>query len=540
MASKPDGKRLSLSLPKFIGLLSTHSYFLVAVYCVGQEIRFVEVRTPIFQKTFLIYIAPKYRMLYSTENYKRLALKDGLPTNARQVAFLTEIKGQMLDCDLIALSSSYLTILRNNGDVATYKIGGPDDFLESDLFADADLDLNVEGEGDAVDRLLKDTKKVMASVDVELSDDSDDGSITDEGSDIDSGVSDGEVLTATELKEMEVIPVKKSKAATDVVFADEEGEEVVPELIENECEPEIEKVPTANKPRKSERTVSLYSDDPKTTVGSRVMDDSEGGEGKTDSSLTSSPLSSDEGSLDDEDDDETPYFDEELSDFGSSSSEDEVDRGPLSQKSKHRNEPDSDDDDETAIDEDAPIVPLLSSVSHPAPKKKIRTTDNALPANIEEADLAIGIVYVAIDLTTFYEKVKKGKGDLESVVMNYYNTLDDNESESRDGRTLKIAELSIRLAEKVKTNMDLCKKEELELKTSLLRLSHSLTKINALRAKIDTNPTKYLKDKPEIDRLYTQTRTALFEINVDILRVRDAANEMLDYFNVSLETMLAL
>jgi hypothetical protein len=532
-SSKDKGKKLTLSLTKFVDLLKKYSYFLVSTFCVGNDVKFVEVRTPIFQKTFIILIPPKFKMVCNTDSFKRLDLCESKNSNQRQHSFLVDVKGHLMDCDLLALSSTYLSVLRNNGEYTSYKIGTPGSFDFTDL-ADDDLE---EGEIDEVEKIVKDTKKMMTDLDLSDLEEDDDVSEGEDKND-DSEGEGGDVLSSAALKEMSVVPPavsKKGKKATEIEFADDEGapigEEV--ELLETEFDrdegaEEVEESPTKG-PEEDEET----------------EDEEEGSYG--DDEVSDTVFIDDENGVDDEEGED----EEGVNGEGETKEEEEDDvaeekepspppkRTTRSAVKKHFNDADSDvsevdSEGEGDVSENDERTTIDAVEKRP---QKRPHTDNSLPPNIEETDLGIGIVYVCIELGSFYKKVV---GRLEDEIMSCYNTLDDNENDMRDDRSTKIADLAMKLAEKVKISMELCKREELDLKTKLLKLSHILIKINALKAKVELNPTKYVKAKPDIDRLHTQTRTTLFEINVDILRVRDAANEMLEYFRISLESMLAL
>ena len=82
MVEKKERRSINLALPKFIELLDTHGYTLVSVYGSSRttdtdqffEGRFIEIRTPKYQKTFIVYLPEKYSMKVDGETHRRLEI----------------------------------------------------------------------------------------------------------------------------------------------------------------------------------------------------------------------------------------------------------------------------------------------------------------------------------------------------------------------------------------------------------------------------------------------------------------------------------
>jgi hypothetical protein len=113
-----------LSLSKFSELLTKHSYSLISTYCAGDECRFLEVKTPTYQKTFVIYVPEKYKMVVTTDVYRRLCVGKATSIQPHALSYLVDMKGPLLECDLLSISSTTICVYRHNGTTQCYPIGG--------------------------------------------------------------------------------------------------------------------------------------------------------------------------------------------------------------------------------------------------------------------------------------------------------------------------------------------------------------------------------------------------------------------------------
>ena len=155
---------VTLSLNKLQKLLQDNSYTLVALYCENEQVKFLEVRTPKIQKTFIIALPKKYK-LETSSSYKSIDIyqdeEQSSRQSSRQLEYLTEIKGPLLECDLVSVSSFLLCSYKNNGDFTTFKFGKND--VEVDVAEE-----NSEDNGDTVNKLIKDVNAISEKVDPEL------------------------------------------------------------------------------------------------------------------------------------------------------------------------------------------------------------------------------------------------------------------------------------------------------------------------------------------------------------------------------------
>lgn len=152
----------------------------------------------------------------------------------------------------------------------------------------------------------------------------------------------------------------------------------------------------------------------------------------------------------------------------------------------------------------------------------------------EVVDSAIGIIYYAIDISLFYKKI----GNLEDEILTIYNTIDDNESTIRDDRLADIEDLAQSLIIHTKDKLEKYKKEEIDLKAQIVKLSIVLDKTLSLKEKIKVDPEKYIEAQGEIDRVYNQTRNTVYDINIELLKIRDDVDDVLSMTQSTLEGLI--
>ena len=115
-------KKINLSLKKLLGLLQKKSYVLEAVYCENNLIKFVECRSPKYQKSFFIFIPDKYSMKYvyiSTIKKHHIKLADDIPSSYH-LEYVSDMKGEILDCDLVVVTGMDIFLYFDNSEYKYY------------------------------------------------------------------------------------------------------------------------------------------------------------------------------------------------------------------------------------------------------------------------------------------------------------------------------------------------------------------------------------------------------------------------------------
>ncbi len=436
--SKP---KVRLSLDRFLSFLETHKYVLASLYCEGDNIRFAECRTPRQQKTFMIHVPKKY--LLPGANAKMTSIyveKSGL--GSRQIKYLSDLRGPLLECDLLAISSSNICMYKNSGQALLYGFGKPKTDSKS---SDTDFE---EGHPD-VSHLEKDTDKVLDKVQPGYR-----------------------------------LPKPKVRNSKDPVKDSEDSAE---DPVENSKE------------------------DPEDSTGDSKED-------STEDSTEDSKEESTEGT-DDEGEVELVFQDSE------GGSIEDVKEFIAPDKSLERN-----------LQSVTERIKLASSSTSEETIPDFTTHDNTLPPNIKYSDIVLGIVYPMIDLGSFYRKVKGYEKEVisicEQINDNILDIRNDKLKEIRDGSSIFLTHAENRLK---KIN-----EQEKSLRSALIRLTIILSQTEILRKKVDSNPKVLKNEMPEIERIFAQTRKTIHELNIDLLRLQDSADELLSNYQSSIKEMMDL
>ena len=165
----------------------------------------MEAKTPKFQKTFTIHVPTKYKLGCDDETHKRFQITPIPPSLiiSRQSDYLSEVKGPLVECDLLAISSTMICLSKNNGSLEYYAIGdyAYQDEVETEEKETVDL-------GD-VERIVRDATEVMKKFDVEVEQPKKD-----------------KVLTSDDLEHLKVVTPKATDDQIELEFEDQEGESV--------------------------------------------------------------------------------------------------------------------------------------------------------------------------------------------------------------------------------------------------------------------------------------------------------------------------
>lgn len=440
---------IKLSIDKFTKFLDRWGYHLSSVYCEGDRIRFVECRTPKYQKTFVVHLPEKYKiMLNGNEDIQKTTITEGESPSTQQISFMTDMKGSITECGIVSISSEVLCAYINN-DVTCYYLGDE----EEESTNDAD-----EEEEDIIAALERQASKVLKKVD-----------------------------PSSFVSERPERPRRKRKSKKSRKNTDKSGDD------KDEKEEEIVK---------EEGPVAASSSQTKTTnkIKDQNQDDDEGGE---------------EGeNLVFEDDNGEPY--DEVKDALENPEVDIEDLHGRIQKIDGDDPEGETDDEDDNEDEDLNIL------------------RNNIPPELEGEDIFLGIVYVLIEIHTFFKKIST----LEPEVLKCYEQIDLNEVEMRRERLLKIRGMCDTFLTASYERLEKIRGDEQDHRLQLIRLTLLFTKMEAQKIKVDANPTKYGEDGFEVKKVYNQIQSTIYDINIEILKLRDSANELLSNYSSSIDEMI--
>ena len=152
-------KKINLSFKKLLGLLEKHSYITKNVYSSENLIKIVECKSPKFQKSFFIFIPDKYslkniKLPKSVKNYNILLSKD-VPSSYH-IEFMSNMKGELLECDLSLVTGNDIFLYFDNGEYKYY------------ILTDAKIK-PVLKKKDKIDKLLSKSAKIIKKLDYEES-----------------------------------------------------------------------------------------------------------------------------------------------------------------------------------------------------------------------------------------------------------------------------------------------------------------------------------------------------------------------------------
>jgi len=436
MATQDETEKRQLSFSKFVDLLEKNSYSLISTYCTGDDVKFAEIRTPRVQKTFIVYIPDRYSMNVD-DRHRRLQLSSKQEPTGEQSTYMMNVKGPLLDCDLIAVSSWGVCMYRNNGVLEYYSIR---DGSRPDSSDSAEPPEDDEEEENYVDTIIKSTSEVIKKIDptdtLHLPSQQDIEDYTKSTKTDDVNTEDAQTDATTEVETAEGENAEPEEEETVLEFQDEEGNV-------------IEDAETSGEPEGAEKTDDAEDVNPETEV-------------------------------------------------------------KIKPKAK----------------------PL--TLAHPV--------DNSLPTTLEDGDVAVGIIYYLIEINQFFKKLK-AEGttpeQFENDLLAVYDALDDNETEYRNDAIDKIAEICTKVHQNAKIKMDFIRSEEVKLRGELVKLSSVLSTAEQLKTKTK-DAKKFGELRSEVDRIHHQTRTTIHELNVELLRLRDEAQNFLNNCQSTLEELLEL
>lgn len=186
-----------------------------------------------------------------------------------------------------------------------------------------------------------------------------------------------------------------------------------------------------------------------------------------------------------------------------------------------------------AVPGDAPVVPL------PQPKAqtgKIKMVHRSNHVVVEELDVHTGVIYVSVDLDTIHGSIATYEVD----ALRIYEQLDDNDRDTRIDRVAEIKKQMELAFKHLELKIQKIGLDERGMQYQLLRLTGLLQDAENLRAKTTSQSKNAMVIEPtimEIDRVYNKTRKTAHDLNIAILRERDASEEILTNYELSISEM---
>ena len=146
-----------LSLTKFKNLIESRKVTIDKILLEDHEIRFVLCKTILRQKTFAIYVSPKYSFKgYLTSNIVQITKtpQSSLPLASRQLEYLSGVRGNKFPYDTLSLSS---------GVVLHYKQDNPTFYITPE-FHEEESSSEEESGDDFVTKLEKKSSRIKKKI----------------------------------------------------------------------------------------------------------------------------------------------------------------------------------------------------------------------------------------------------------------------------------------------------------------------------------------------------------------------------------------
>nr|QBK86155.1 MAG: uncharacterized protein LCMAC101_07500 [Marseillevirus LCMAC101] len=473
--------KTTLKLEKLLDLLHKHRYILVSVYCEGGDIRFVECRTPKYQKTFIVYVPPAYSMKCGTNISTKqvdITLSKNNPTD-RQINFMSDMKGPLLECDLLSVSSSTLCMYKNSGKMQCYSIK-EDEESDTDIIEEE----QVEEETDEITSLEKDTARVLQKID------------------------------------------PKNKLAT-------------PKIKEQTHSPDSQKSSQKSSKQSIKTTPSKTVHPSKTTLSNPPDDELTEDQMRQQEELLASKVDEVvEGEVVEGEVVEGEASERESSGGEASDAEDSGRESSEGEASDGETELVFEDEEGNVIEDVEGTLNKAGDIKEKGVESVdvISTGDNSIPEEIEDSDISLGIVYIVIAIGSFFKKINK----YEENIVEICEQLDDNELDARKDRLVKIKDIAADFLEHSEKRLKEINQKEMDMKADLLRLTVILAQVDAMKTEIASNERRLRGETPSVEKLYIQTKKSVHEINLELLRLRDQADEILSNYYLSIKELMEL
>lgn len=135
-------KKINLSLSKLIEFLEKHGYLFVKLYRVNKEIKFVECKTPKYQKTFILNIPSRYKMISSKKEDIRVK-HEILDPSPEFIDFTINMKGENIDLDLFIVSYGFVYLYSEGDGIKSFSIENDKTFKEEKIDEIKKLEMEV-------------------------------------------------------------------------------------------------------------------------------------------------------------------------------------------------------------------------------------------------------------------------------------------------------------------------------------------------------------------------------------------------------------
>lgn len=515
-----------LSFSKLVTVIEDCGYKIRTVYVEDRKARFIECESPRYRKTFLIYIPSKYTIVGEINFRKFTVVHEKDKLTSRQFDYLVSIRGTITDYGIASLSSRSVCIYKKDEKLSCFEIIRDSPTKQKKKEKDRDNDI-VKFLENATKNILSQTRPTRP----DLPRPKRSGKTSSPAPSSTPAVAAVTEEVPTPVEEFEIQPDE------DYYNSEEETTSLHRELSEEELEQRVADI-DKGLIIETEETILLgeaalsgtAKDDSKSrseTVPRVVREieckdkckeekedievvldtvDEESGEVPSDGTSPENAVIADS--------DEFATVELEFEGYQPKDLKEDLDSNLLEER-----------------------IPLSRHNSEEFETRdgKIRNVmiDNSPPEEIETTSIVIGIVYVAVDLRDFLRAIGK---DLEEKLIEVYQTIDQNEVEIRERRLTEILTVAKDFIQKAPEKLLAFEEKEQSINDKLFKLNELYDSLEEESEKAKGKETI----QSDIRKVKEQIRQTIGNMNMQILRIKDNADELLDDWKFSVDAMTSL
>ncbi len=196
------------------------------------------------------------------------------------------------------------------------------------------------------------------------------------------------------------------------------------------------------------------------------------------------------------------------------------------------------DEEGNSVDEVKTYVELSDDLDNVVDKELIEDDDNSkYISDIGNSPTAIGDIFIVFPLSEFVKNASK----FEEYVSDRFRSLGNSEKDGRITRLTKVHKMVGEFVAHSVSVLNGISVEESKLDAQSKRLSIILKQTMLLLEKIELNPGDYDEEsKNNAIKLNKETKAAISELNIELIRLRDRADTLLTDYDINISDLLEM
>jgi hypothetical protein len=496
-------KKINLSFKKLKELIEKYQYTLESIFCEDGLIKFLDCRSPLYQKSFLVFIPDRYSLKNTSVDIKKhdITLSQSTPSQIH-IEHMSNMKGPEIECDLVILTGNDLFLYFDNGDYKYYHVKHPKKNPRQALGIHS------------LHQILKGSSLISSKEEEEIDSSSESEKVLIDKSE-ESEEEDSIYGEEDEEEEFEDIEEE------DIEEEDIEEEDIEEEDIEEEEEDEEQKLEkSSSRKEESKNVLSHEKEEVKPPEENHNPESSKSSVHSKEKNIPTASKSKekhkktkvDENIPKEESDGEVEIIFEN-------------EKGELLDDVKIFLEKKGNVDIESLkkIKSDLKETKILDSDTH--------KSGNTIPPNIEELEVNLGIIVVCIPISNFFKSISSYEKDL----LELYYHIDENEMEERERKLNEIQKMCDKFVENSRKIIEKKTKKELKIKGELIAITGVIADIKRLKEKTAEDPVKFKSDIIKLNDIYEESKKSIHYLNSDLLKIKDEIHECLSNYTLLLK-----